>query len=299
MPTFMKPRTLAEVMEALRDGREGKSVPFAGGTDLMVLWKRHGRPFPEVVVDLKSVDELAAIAVDGRSLVVGACASLSAIAGSGDVRALCPILAEAAGRVACPQVRNRATIGGNLCNASPAADTALPLIVSDAVLEIVPLGGDGMREVAACDFFTGPGRTVLEPSELLARVRIPLDDAAGGPDPSGGKAGPRGFAAFRKFGTRPAMEIAVASAAVSLTIEKDTVTRARAAFGSVAPVPLRGRTTETVLEGRPLDDTVIATACSAAMSEISPITDVRASEDYRRELIGILLRRMLEDARVV
>jgi len=285
MPTFLKPRTLAEVMEALRDGRDGKSVPYAGGTDLMVLWKRHGRPFPEVVVDLKDVGELAAIAVDGPFLVIGACTALSAIAANADIRALCPVLAEAAGVVACPQVRNRATIGGNLCNASPAADTALPLIVADALLEIASPGGEEIREVAACDFFTGPGQTVLEPGELLVRIRIPVEIAGG-------------FSAFRKFGTRPSMEIAVASAAVALVIEDGVVARARAAFGSVAPVPLRGRATEACLEGKPLDNASIAAACGAAMSEISPITDVRASREYRRELVGILLRRMLEDARM-
>jgi len=286
MPTFLKPRTLAEVMEALRDGRDGKSVPYAGGTDLMVLWKRHGRPFPEVVVDLKDVAELGTIAVDGPFLVIGACTALSAIAANAAVRAHCPVLAEAAGVVACPQVRNRATIGGNLCNASPAADTALPLLVADALLEIASPGGEEMREVAACDFFTGPGQTVLEPGELLVRIRIPLESAG------------RSFSAFRKFGTRPSMEIAVASAAVALVIENGAVTRARAAFGSVAPVPLRGRATEAALEGHPLDNETIAAACRAAMSEVSPITDTRASEEYRQELIGVLLRRILEDARL-
>jgi CO/xanthine dehydrogenase FAD-binding subunit len=285
MPTYLRPQSLAEAAKALRGGRDGAAVPYAGGTDLMVLWKRHGRPFPDVVLDLKEVDELAAIAADGPHLVVGACASLAAIAASETVRAQCPVLAEAAGVVACPQIRNRATIGGNVCNASPAADTALPLIVSDAVLEIATPDGSGTREVAAADFFTGPGRTVLGPGELLVRIRIPAAAAVG-------------YSAFRKFGTRPAMEIAVASAAVSLVVENNTVVRARAAFGSVAPVPLRGRAAEAALEGRPLDGETIAAACRAAMSEVSPITDVRASEDYRRELIGILLRRMLEDARV-
>ncbi len=222
-------------------------------------------------------------------LVIGPCTSLSEIAGSDLVREECPVLARAAGAVACPQVRNRATIGGNVCNASPAADTAVPLIVSDALLEIAVPGREEAGEVPACDFFTGPGETVLRSGELLVGIRIPLNRGAN-------------FSDYRKFGTRPAMEIAVVSVGVSMVVDNKTTegaaaSKVRVAFGSVAPVPLRGRRTEDRLEGERLDDKTIESACRVARDEISPISDVRASADYRREMTGTLLRRMLEDAR--
>lgn len=286
MPNYIRPGSLDAALAALdRDGAR-RTVPFAGCTDLMVRWKRGATPRPDAVVDLKTVRELDRIETAGGHLHVGPCARLSRIANDPLVREHASVLGKAAGLVACPQVRNRATIGGNLCNASPAADTALPLIVLDAVLEIRSV--DGKREVPAADFFRGPGETVLQPGELLAGIRIPLPDGPASGEPA--------FSCFKKFGTRPSMEVALVSAATSVTLREDTVTRARIAFGSVAPVPLRSRAAESCLEDRSLDDEAIGAACTIAMNEVSPISDVRASAEYRRELVGVLLRRMLEDA---
>ena len=195
------------------------------------------------------------------------------------------VLAKAAGRIACPQVRNRATVGGNLCNASPAADTAVPLILLDATIDLVAKGANAAssREVSITDFFQGPGVTVLRPGEVLTRIRFK-------PIPAGW------FSAWDKLGTRPAMECAVASVGVVLALEQGTVTHARVAYGSVAPVPLRGRKAEAELVGQRLTEDVIEACVVAAREEIAPICDVRASEAYRREIVGVMLRRMLDDA---
>jgi xanthine dehydrogenase FAD-binding subunit len=302
MPKLVRPETLDEALDALRavgtvgadgegaavDGVPGGAIPYAGGTDLIVQWKRGGDSPAGVAVDLKRIDSLRRIAVEGGALFLGPCASLARVAADHLVKKHCPVLAEAASIVACPQVRNRATLGGNLCNASPAADTAVPLILSDALFEI--RSASGRRDVPVCDFFTGPGKTVLEPGELLAGIRVPLDGRGGAPSK-------RVFSSYRKFGTRPAMEIAVVSVGAALAFDGGKVVRARIAFGSVAPTPLRGRGAEACLEGTSLDAAALETACRAAMEEVSPISDVRASAGYRRELTGILLGRILEDAR--
>lgn len=197
-----------------------------------------------------------------------------------------PVLALAAGRIACPQVRNRATIGGNLCNASPAADTAIPLILLDAVIELVSLDQAGRllrREVPVVDFFTGPGSTVAMPGEILMCVRFePLPDDM--------------FAVWDKFGTRPAMEIAVASVGVAVRVQDGSVVHARVGYGSVAPVPSRGQGAEAELVGQALDRGTIERCEAAARAEIAPISDVRASEAYRRDMVAIMLRRMLTRA---
>ena len=290
------PHNLAEASRIL--AAENAAV-LAGGTDLLPRWTRElGEP-PTIVVDLKRIDGLRGVTRRNGEVLVGACTPLSEIVSDSIVRSTAPVLAEAADRVACPQIRNRATIGGNLCNASPAADTAIPLILLDAVLDLASAGPDGiaMREVPVTDFFRGPGETVLAPGEILTCIRFgPLLDAE---RLRGLKsAAPPGvFAAWDKFGTRPAMEIAVASVGVALELEGEMVVHARVGYGSVAPVPLRGRQAEARLVGHPLSPEVIAKCVAAAREEIAPITDVRASEAYRRLVVGVMLERMLDRAR--
>jgi len=280
---YTAPQTLDEAVRVA--GESGVTV-LAGGTDLHPRWSKEIVEKPAVIVDVKAIDQLRGVGQTDGEVSIGACAPLSEIASDPLIRAAAPVLADAAGRVACPQVRNRATIGGNLCNASPAADTAVPLILLDAMLELASASQDGVavRQVAVSDFFRGPGETVLRPGEILTRIHLkPMPEDA--------------FAAWNKFGTRPSMEIAVASVGVALRIEAGTVTQARVGYGSVAPVPLRGHRAETELVGKTLSAGVIAKCEAAARAEIAPITDVRASDAYRREVVGVLLRRMLERAR--
>jgi CO/xanthine dehydrogenase FAD-binding subunit len=280
--TYLAAQTVEEVVRAV--SQSGATI-FAGGTDLMPRWSRNLVPKPKAVVDVKGVAQLRGVKLANGEVSVGACVLLSELETDPTIRAAAPILAEAAARVACPQIRNRATIGGNLCNASPAADTAVPLILLDAVLEIAACRPNGIatREIPIAGFFRGPGSTALEPGEVLTGIRFqPLPAES--------------FWAWEKFGTRPAMEIAVASVGVVLRRVEGRVVEATVAYGSVAPIPLRGRKAESVLVGQPLCDELIDRCVTVAREEISPITDLRASAGYRREIVGVLLRRMLENA---
>lgn len=279
---YQAPTTVEDLARAATDKN---ATLLAGGTDLLPRWSKGMVPRPEMVIDVKRVEELKGVSRENGEIVIGACTTLSEIADDSVIREMAPVLADAAGRVACPQVRNRATIGGNLCNASPAADTAVPLILLDAVLELAVIGPGGVtaRDMPIADFFRGPGATALGHGEVLTCIRFrPLRAGA--------------FAVWDKFGTRPSMEIAVASVGLALHLENGMVTHARVGYGSVAPMPLRGRAAEAALMNNVLSAKVIAESLSAAQKEISPITDVRAGEAYRREIVGLMLRRMLEHA---
>jgi xanthine dehydrogenase FAD-binding subunit len=281
---YHRPRSIEETLSLLQRAA-GTALPFAGGTDLLPRWSRGLAQRPDSVVDLKAVEGLTGISRANGEVRLGACTPLSEIASDPFVGSSAPVLAQAAGRIACPQIRNRATVGGNLCNASPAADTAIPLILLDATLEVASTNRDGIavREVPIADFFRGPGSTVLCPGEILTHIRFrPLPEGV--------------FTAWDKFGTRPAMEIAVASVGLALRVKGGVIADARVGYGSVAPVPMRGSKAEAVLTGEPLSAELIAKCEAAAREEISPITDVRAAEAYRREVVGVMLRRMLERA---
>lgn len=284
MSVYHQPRTLEDALSFL-DEAAGAGVPLAGGTDLLPRWSAGSIAHPSLLVDLKGIDELTGVSRANGQIRVGACTLMCELETDPVIRSCAPVLAEAASRIACPQIRNRATVGGNLCNASPAADTAIPLILLDAVLDLVAAGSDGLRrrEVPVTEFFSGPGATVLAPNEILTHIRFR-------PAPEGV------FMAWDKLGTRPAMEIAVASVGLAVKVEAGTVSHVRVGYGSVAPVPLRGRNAEAELAGRPLSSATIEKCEAAAREEISPITDVRASEAYRREVTAVMLRRMLKRA---
>lgn len=280
--TYKAPQSLEEVA---RIAAETGVTIFAGGTDLLPRWSKQQVPRPTSIVDVKEIERLSGIRVEKDEVCVGACTLMSDLHTDPVIRAAAGVLSEAAGRIACAQIRNRATIGGNLCNASPAADTAVPLILLDARLELASMQEERlvMREVAITDFFHGPGSTDLKPGEILTQVRfkaLPADS----------------FWAWDKFGTRPAMEIAVASVGVMLLRTKSKITHARVAYGSVAPVPLRGVRAEEVLLGNRLDEEVIDRCVAVAREEVAPITDIRATAEYRREIVGVMLGRMLENA---
>jgi xanthine dehydrogenase FAD-binding subunit len=194
------------------------------------------------------------------------------------------ILVEACDHFASDQLRNAATIGGNVCNASPAGDTLVPLLALDGEAELAskPDGNVRTRRVPLADFFVGPGKTVRALDELLCAIWLPLP--------------PAGFTArFFKFGTRPALDIAAISIGIAGVRSGSALTHARAAFGAVAPVPMRAPRTEAALEGASLDEAAIARIAGVARDEVRPIDDVRASAWYRRELVFNMTRRMLAD----
>jgi CO/xanthine dehydrogenase FAD-binding subunit len=185
-----------------------------------------------------------------------------------------------ADRLASDQIRNVATLGGNVANASPAGDLINPLLLLDARLVLV--SHRGRRTVPVETFFTGPGKSVLNPDELLVEIRFDVP-------PTG-----RVFR-FEKAGTRPAMECSVVTVGVAFMPGPSGLEGVRVAFGSSAPTPLRGRKTEAVLEGRRATPETIDRAARAASEEVSPISDIRGSERYRRALAGTFVRRLLGD----
>jgi carbon-monoxide dehydrogenase medium subunit len=217
----------------------------------------------------------------GKGLRIGSLVKHAALEGSPLVRDGWRIIAEAAHKVGSPQIRNLGTVGGNLCNASPAADSAGPLLVLDA--EVVLAGKKKERRVPLPSFFKGPGKTVLGKDEILKEILVP-------PVPAGS------VWAYLKLGRRKSMDLALASTAVLLTLDPKTkiCRRARVALGAVAPTPFRAKGTEKFLEGKRLDEAVILEAGERAQEECRPISDIRASAEYRKEMVKVLVGRAIK-----
>ena len=284
MDRYLAPTSLVEALAALCDG--GGATVLAGGTDLMPQM-RAGRVQPaRTLLNIRHVPGLDAIEVEAGALRLGALTTMDTLLTHALVREHAPLLAQAADHFASDQIRNVATLGGNLCNASPAGDTLAPLLALDAEIELASLAGDGsvrVRRLSVDGFFTGPGRTLREAQELVTAVRVPL--SADGQ-----------VVRFYKTGTRPALDIATIS--IAFAARKDEAGRlhgVRLALGAVGPTPLRARRTEALLEGAVLDATLAAQAASSAADEATPIDDVRATAWYRKELVRNMTRRMLDD----
>jgi carbon-monoxide dehydrogenase medium subunit len=277
---YNQPRDLAAALEALQElGARGR--PLAGGTDLLLAMRDKGWR-PEVLVDIGALPELQGIEVlpDG-SLSIGACTVLHKIETSAVVKRGWPILAEAVATIGSMQVRNRGTLGGNLCNGSPAADSALPLLVLGASAEIVSAAGS--RTIDMDGFFLGPGKTAVGAGELLKRAIVPAMK-------------PGQVAGFVAWGPRQAMDIDVASAAVCLQMsDAQTCTAARVALGAVAAMPIRAPLAEQFLVGR-LGDERIAKAADEALGHACPIDDVRSTSEFRCQLVPVLVKRAVKQA---
>lgn len=284
---YHRPTSLREAL-ALMAGAEVPLWPVAGGTDLLV--RDHRRlmpPGPWEMMSLKRVPELCGIEADGDSIRIGGAVTMRDLANHPLLNEKLPVLALAADHMASPQIRAVATIGGNLANASPAADLAMPLLLLEAFVVLASCGGDSgpnLRRIPLVDFFTGPGTTVREKNELLSAVIIP-------PQPAGMR-----FAS-EKPGTRPAMVCAHASAGMGLLMAGDRVSEVRVAFGALADRPFRGARTEGALRGQVLNEATLELASETARQEVSPISDVRGSEVYRRELAASLVRRLTRACR--
>jgi carbon-monoxide dehydrogenase medium subunit len=276
---YFRPSTLEEAVAQQRDCASASVL--AGGTDLLVQMREHVRN-PERVVDIKRIPGLHDLAYDDREgLRLGAIASTRAVETSAAVRAHYAGLASAVTHFASIQVRHRATVVGNVCRASPSADTLPPLIADGATLRMY--GPDGARTVAVEDFCTGPGRTVLGAGELVTHIVVPP------PPPHTGKA-------YIKHGRRREMELATVGVAVTLTLDRGACTGIRIALAAVGPTPIRARQAEALLIGRRPDAEAIAAAADAAAAESRPISDVRASAAYRRQMVAVLTRRAVEQA---
>ena len=282
LPSFdyYRPATLDETI-ALFERLNGNVSILAGGTDLLVAMKERRGKHP-ALLDIKSVPDLNAVRADNGSLCLGATASTRTLAASPPVRERFPMLAHALKLLGSMQVGNRATIGGNLCNASPAADSAPPLLVLNASVKLVSKAR--ARSVSLENFFIGPKKTVID-HELLSEVRIPA-------------AAPNGRGVFHKLGLRNAPEdIGIVSAAVYAVpdAENKTWREVRIALGAVAPTPIRARHAEERIQGQAIDQDIAAeTGQIAANKDAEPITDIRASAEYRRAMVAVLVKRALD-----
>ncbi|MFQ5856148.1 MAG: FAD binding domain-containing protein, partial [Anaerolineae bacterium] len=250
---------------------------LAGGTDLGL--KFHNRELvPGALVYVGHLG-LDYIKEEGDTLVIAAAATIEDIATSSLVGDKAPIVAQAAREHSSPPIRNAATIGGNVANASPAADMATPLLVLDAELVLASQGGE--RVVPVGEFFTGPHETVRAPDELMTEVRIPAVD---------------GQAAFIKLGRRKAHTLSVANAAARVVMDDAKCVDVRIAAGAVGPTPIRCLKAEEMLRGEDLTAELIAEAASEAVGECDPVDDERATAWYRRRVIKVLIERALKQA---
>lgn len=280
---YAAPRSLDEAVELLRSG---PVTILAGGTDLMPQSRAGRVRMQPMLMNIRRIPDLRGVSEDGGMIRIGALTTMTDLLRNDLVTGRLNALWQACDHFASDQLRNAGTIGGNICNASPAGDTLVPLLVLKAkvVLASKPNGVMAERRVALSEFFAGPGRTRRESQELLTAVEIPSPLA--------------GFVSdFFKFGTRPALDISTISIGLGAVHEGGSLRDVRIAFGAVAPTPIRAPQTEKALEGKKLDDAAIEAAVAAADAEVRPISDVRASDWYRHEMVRNMLRRMLEHVR--
>lgn len=281
---YLAPTRLQQALAAL--AQPGGVTVLAGGTDLMPQ-SLAGKVKPaRMLLNIRRIENLGGVHVEGGELVIGALVAVTRLLGDPLVHQHAPLLVRAAEKFASDQIRNAATIGGNVCNASPAGDLLTPLLALDAEIELARLADDGgvlTRRVPMADFVIAPGRTQRTPHELLTAVRLPVAQAGQ-------------VVRFYKGGTRQALDIS--SISIALTARRvggDVLRDVRLALGAVGPTPLRAREAEAALESARLDADTIGAAAQAAAAGAKPIDDVRASAWYRRELLRNMTERMLND----
>jgi CO/xanthine dehydrogenase FAD-binding subunit len=279
---YIATQTVDEAVSLLATKGDQARV-LAGGTDLIVQ-VREGRRRLDVIVDVKKIPELNELSYDPQNgLRLGAAVPCHKIYGHAAIAQAYPGLMDAVTLVGGIQIQGRASVGGNLCNASPAADTIPPLIVHHTVCVIA--GPNGRREVPVEQFCTGPGQNVLQPGEFLISLRIPAVPARFG-------------ARYQRFIPRNEMDIAVVGVGSAVVLSEDhtTVMAARIALGAVAPTPLLVEEAATALVGKPISEAAIAEAAEAARAAARPIADMRGTVEQRRHLTGVLTRRTLQGA---
>jgi carbon-monoxide dehydrogenase medium subunit len=271
---YQAPTSLAQAVQILHGASDARVL--AGGTDLLVQMKL-GLRRPGNIVDIKRIPELMECSLDDRGLHLGAAVPGAVVTASEGIRRIYPGFVEALGLIGSSQVQGRCSAGGNLCNASPAADSVCAMIVNRAVGKVV--GPAGQRSVPVEEFNLGPARNCLAPDELLVSIDFPAPAA-------------RTADAYLRLIPRTEMDIAVAGAAVSLTLDESGVcTDARVAIGAVAPRALLVAAAAEALIGSTVDEAALQKAGAAASAAASPITDKRGTAEYRRKVVGVLVRR--------
>ncbi len=274
---YYRPATVAEASTILRDHGDG-GLLLAGGTDLLVQVKEAGRPI-RYVVSLAGIEGLAGISETSSGLRIGARTRMAELATHPSLQALFSALADGASLVGSVQTRYLATIGGNVCNAAPSADTSPPLAVLDASAHLAGPGGE--RTLPIMEVWTGPGRTSLQPGEVLTHFTLPAPPARSGSH-------------YQRHTPRKAMDIAAVGTAVYLELDgAGTCTLARIALGAVAPTVIRAPRAEAALVGKPLTEASAAAAAAIAATEATPISDQRASAEFRTYLIEVMTRQSI------
>lgn len=268
--------SLDEALQLLAEPGAGW-VPFAGGTDLMVLLEA-GRLPHRRLLDIWSVGDLGGIVASPDTIGIGALVTYTELLESDVVARELPLLGDAARQTGAAAIQNRGTVGGNIANASPAADLPPALLVYDAVVEVASVRG--RRHIPYVDFHRGYKQMDLAPDELILSVNLPRDRG-------------RWKQVYRKVGTRRAQAISKICFAAAADFDSGTVRDIRIALGSVAPTVVRARAAESVIRGQRLDDAAIADACAALALDIKPIDDIRSTASYRRQVASNLLEDFL------
>jgi len=274
---LLRPPTLVGALEMM--GMLDDPMPIAGGTDIVPAFRDLGSK-PVHLIDLGLIDELRGVEEEEGYVLIGPTTTHAQLLASKIVEVTAPALHDAARWIGSVQIRNRGTVGGNLCNASPAADSAPPLLVHAAEAHIVSL--EEGHWIPLLDLFKGPKMTVLEKNEILGGLRFPAIKGAG--------------SSFQRIGRRKGFTLSVVNAAVYAERDGDKLKEVRISLGSVAPTPIRAPTVENKIRGRKMSEELIQEAGASSIEVAKPIDDVRGTAEYRRDMVGVLVKRAMREA---
>lgn len=273
---------MGEALDCLKGHETGEIRVYAGGTDVIPKLKARLIPTPSMLLDLKGIEELQGLEYNnGDGLRIGALATISSVAGHETVQNRYRIISQGANSIASTQVQNRGTIAGNLCSAIPSADSAPGLLCLDA--KLICISSRGVRSIGIEKFFTGPSKTALESDELVKEIRVPVL-----PDEY--------RSIYIKLAVRERMDLAVVGVGVAVAALNGVIKDARIGLGAVAPTPVRAKKAEETLRGEKAKDGVIAEAGRLAAEASAPISDHRASAEYRKIMVEVLVKRALKQA---
>ena len=273
-----RPASLGEALELM--GALERVKPMAGGTDLLPLMRDRAIVVDEIV-DIQGLHELKGITIEDGALRIGALTTLSKVLESPLVAEIAPVLREAVGHIGSVQTRNQGTLAGNLCNASPAADSAPALMVLGAQANIA--SGKGVRKVPVEELFAGPKMNSLAKDELVTEILVP-------------ELPPGSGVAFEKLGRRRGITLSLVNAAACLVLDGKKCVDARIALGAIAATPIRLPAVEDTFKGKELTPEAIEESSRACYALVSPVDDVRASAEYRREMACVLMKRAIVKA---
>jgi xanthine dehydrogenase FAD-binding subunit len=278
--SYSRTGSIQEAIRLLQENPEAHLI--AGGTDVLVKMQKGKAQFDHLI-DIHDIAELNFISEnDDGDLAIGPLSCFTDVAESALIRKHIPVLSEAILTIGGPQVRNMATIGGNLCNGVPSADSATPLIALNATVTIE--GPDGSRQMPLEDFFLGPGRVALEHHEIMTAITVSRDNYAGY------------YGHFYKYAMRDAMDIATIGCSAVCKVENKVLTDLRLAYGVAAPVPIRCKDTEDKIRGRKVSTQLLNDIAEAVQDDVSPRTSWRAAQDFRLQIIATLAHRVVKQA---